>query len=69
MALGVDEETAEMDACKMEHDISQKTYEAICQHALNSTPIQPVEPLPTNQKYRRKHKSYLFFCPVWSFFV
>lgn len=46
MALGVDEETAEMDACKMEHDISQKTYEAICRHAYQFTTIGPVEPLP-----------------------
>ena len=33
IALGVDEHTAEADACKMEHDISQKTFEAICAHA------------------------------------
>lgn len=33
MALGIDEKTAEQDACKMEHDISQKTFEAICAHA------------------------------------
>lgn len=33
MALGIDERTAEQDACKMEHDISQQTYEAICTHA------------------------------------
>lgn len=31
--LGVDPETAEADACKMEHDISQQTFEAICRHA------------------------------------
>ena len=31
--LGVDQETAEADACKMEHDISQQTFEAICRHA------------------------------------
>lgn len=54
MALGVDEETAEMDACKMEHDISQKTYEAICQHALNSAPIQPVEPLPNKPEVQEE---------------
>ena len=29
MALGVDRETAEADACKMEHDISDSTFEAI----------------------------------------
>ena len=33
IALGIDPETAEADACKMEHDISQKTFEAICAHA------------------------------------
>ena len=30
--LGVDEKTAEEDACKIEHDISQQTYAAICEH-------------------------------------
>ena len=33
IALGVDRETAEADACKMEHDISQQTFDAICAHA------------------------------------
>lgn len=36
VALGVDRETAEADACKIEHDISQQTYEAICEHAKNN---------------------------------
>lgn len=31
--LGVDEETAVHDACKIEHDISDKTFEAIKRHA------------------------------------
>lgn len=31
--LGVDEETAKTDACKMEHDISDKTFEAMKLHA------------------------------------
>ena len=31
--LGVDRDTAETDACKIEHDISQQTYDAICEHA------------------------------------
>lgn len=31
--LGVDETTAAEDACKMEHDISDKTFEAIKKHA------------------------------------
>ena len=34
MVLGVDKETAQADACKIEHDVSQKTYEAICAHAM-----------------------------------
>ena len=33
MALGVDEQTALEDACKMEHDLSPASYEAICRHA------------------------------------
>ena len=28
-SIGVDNETAEADACKIEHDISQKTFDAI----------------------------------------
>lgn len=31
--LGVDEETAAEDACKIEHDISEKSFEAIKAHA------------------------------------
>ena len=30
---GVDAETAEEDACKMEHDLSEQSYRAICAHA------------------------------------
>lgn len=30
--LGVDENTAREDACKVEHDLSEKTFDAICQH-------------------------------------
>ena len=33
--LGIDKETADEDACKIEHDISQETYEAICNHVNN----------------------------------
>ena len=32
MLLGVDEETATADACKMEHDISDKTFDAMKKH-------------------------------------
>ena len=31
-ALGVDEMTALEDACKIEHDISEASFEAICRH-------------------------------------
>lgn len=31
--LGVDEKTAREDACKVEHDLSEKTFDAICKHA------------------------------------
>lgn len=33
VSLGVDEKTAMEDACKMEHDISDKTWKAIKKHA------------------------------------
>jgi Mn-dependent DtxR family transcriptional regulator len=33
MHLGVQEETAFADACRMEHDISSETFAAICEHA------------------------------------
>lgn len=32
MRLGVDQETASADACKIEHDISDKSFEAIKRH-------------------------------------
>lgn len=33
VSLGVDQETAESDACKIEHDLSPQTFAAICRHA------------------------------------
>ena len=32
-ALGVSEQTALEDACKIEHDLSEESFEAICRHA------------------------------------
>ena len=32
MRIGVDEKTAREDACKVEHDVSEKTFAAICAH-------------------------------------
>ena len=32
MMLGVDRDTAESDACKLEHDMSEQSFEAICDH-------------------------------------
>lgn len=34
-ALGVDEETASKDACRIEHVISDKSFEAVKKHYLN----------------------------------
>ena len=33
--LGVDAETARKDACKVEHDLSPETFEALCRYAAN----------------------------------
>ena len=33
VALGVSYDVAESDACKIEHDISDETFEAICNHS------------------------------------
>ena len=33
MYLGVSEKTAFADACRVEHDISAETFEAVCRHA------------------------------------
>ena len=33
MELGVEQSIAEIDACKIEHDISPQTFDAICCHA------------------------------------
>lgn len=32
MGLGVDEETAYRDACMIEHDISETSFDALCRH-------------------------------------
>ena len=37
MSLGIDEETALKDACKIEHDLSDVTFEAIKKYHLNAT--------------------------------
>ncbi len=36
--LGVDEETAKEDACRVEHDLSQQTFDALCRHAEKYSP-------------------------------
>ena len=40
MQLGVDEKTAREDACKVEHDLSQVTYEAIVRQASGVLPTK-----------------------------
>jgi Mn-dependent DtxR family transcriptional regulator len=37
IALGVDEKTARTDACKIEHDLSEQSFAAICKHVENMT--------------------------------
>lgn len=37
MHIGVDAETAESDACRIEHVLSDKTFEAIIEHAKGKT--------------------------------
>lgn len=39
VALGVSEETAAADACKMEHDLSDETFEKIKAHAQRHEPL------------------------------
>ena len=37
MALGIDEETASEDACRIEHVISEKSFAAVKRHYLDYT--------------------------------
>ena len=39
--LGVDPKTAAADACKIEHDLSDETFEKITEHALHYMQIEP----------------------------
>ena len=41
--LGVSEAQAKIDACEIEHDISQETVEALCRHAEGQMPLKPRE--------------------------
>ena len=41
MRLGVDQETAADDACKIEHDISDKSFEAIKRHVNQRNAVSP----------------------------
>lgn len=41
ISLGVDEKTATEDACKIEHDISQKSFDAIKRHIKESFQCHP----------------------------
>ena len=44
VTLGVDEQVAAADACKIEHDISQETFEKIVEHARRSVPEEDGTP-------------------------
>ena len=39
--LGVDEETANKDACRIEHIVSNQTFEAMKEHAIRSAAQEP----------------------------
>ena len=39
--LGVDPEVAERDACKVEHDLSDETFERLLQHAKGELELTP----------------------------
>ena len=43
MLLGVNAETAEEDACKIEHDISDESFARICEHVEHYRPEIPTE--------------------------
>lgn len=36
LSLGVSEEAASADACRVEHDLSEETFNALCRHAEKS---------------------------------
>ena len=40
MRIGGDEKTAREDACKVEHDLSEKTFAAICDHVARQKELQ-----------------------------
>ena len=40
VALGVDPDVASKDACKVEHDLSEKTFAAICEHVAKQKDLQ-----------------------------
>ena len=45
MKLGVDQQVAAADACKMEHDISDQTFKAICDHAVSQESYRALKAL------------------------
>ena len=62
MELGVDAKTAEEDACKMEHDISEQTYTALCRHAIGKLGILGSGPVCGSGAWGHLRKtSFLFF--------
>lgn len=49
--IGVSEEIAREDACKIEHDISEETFHAICRHA--QAHVEGVQPKDENCPYHK----------------
>lgn len=40
ISIGVNEKTAAIDACKIEHDLSEETFQKICEYAQQKQQIQ-----------------------------
>lgn len=55
MSLGVDEETAYEDACRIEHVISQQSFLAICQLSRSHCPINAKEGVQADGKEGNGH--------------
>ena len=60
MELGVDAKTAEEDACKMEHDISEQTYTALCRHAIGKLGILGEDDAGLGELKNKHHQKFLY---------
>ena len=60
MALGIDEETATEDACRIEHVISEKSFAAVKEHYLNYKKVAFGNyKMPENRAFLHKENFFL----------